>query len=84
MKIFVLLMFISAIPKFSKGGGGSFENLSKSFKNVHMTSEGMWEILEGDFTDTSADKFLLVLMGGQPSLVEINVTFPRCITCSVC
>ena len=30
-----------------------------------MTSDGLWEMFEGDFADTHAGKFPLVPMGGR-------------------
>ena len=44
------------------GRGGYFE---KGSKTLDMTSEGLREMLEGDFADMCADKCPLVLMGNR-------------------
>ena len=42
-----------------------FQKRSEGSKTLDMTSEGLWEMFEGDFADTCAEKFLLMLMGGR-------------------
>ena len=76
---------------FLGGKGGYFEKLSNGSKTSDMTSEGMWEVFEGDSADTCTGKFPLVSMGGRadrkacadgergpPSArAEILISFPR-------
>ena len=39
--------------------------MTQGFKTLGMTSEGLWEIFEGDFADVCAEQFLLMLIGGR-------------------
>ena len=32
---------------------------------LHMTSEGLWEMFEGDLVDTFAEKLTILSMGGR-------------------
>ena len=40
--------------------GGYFQNFSYGSKTSDMTSEGLWEMFEGDFADTCAETILLI------------------------
>ena len=51
--------------RFLGGKGGYFEKLSNGSKTLDMTLEGLVEVFEGDYADTYAGKFPLVLIGGR-------------------
>ena len=44
-------------------GGGS--KLSQTSETVHLTSEKLGDMFEGDFANTCGNKFPLLSMGGQ-------------------
>ena len=46
------------------GPRGYFPKLSKGSETLVMTSEGLGEMFESEFTDTCTNKIPLVLMGG--------------------
>jgi hypothetical protein len=43
---------------------GLFSKVVIGFETLDMTSEGLGEMFEGDYADTGAGKFPLILMGG--------------------
>ena len=52
-----------------------------------MTSEGLGEMFEGDFTDTCAGKFLLALIGGRAeglACADLEVRTPISASVNLC
>ena len=57
--------------------GGYFQKLSQGSETSDITSEGLWEILEGDSADICAGKFSLMLMGGRAEGLDCADTGAR-------
>ena len=54
-----------ALCNFWADKGVYFQKLSYGSETLDMTSEDLGDVFEGDFADTCAEYFLLVLLGGQ-------------------
>ena len=61
-----MICILKALPALCKGG--HFQKLSYGSETLHMTSEGLGQMFEGDFADTCANKFPIALIGGKWTL----------------
>ena len=54
------------------GRGGYFEKLAYGSETKDITSEGLGEISEGDFSEIYAEKYPIVSMGGRVDLSTVR------------